>query len=76
MELLFGLKAQGQIEKILEMMKAGKTWNEIAKAIGWQKQTLKLHWYRYVEDVDEAERKRMHYFVFGTDMPAPPQACT
>ncbi len=82
MRLLFGLEAQGHIPTILDLMKRGKTWPEIAKHIGWSTIELKKHWRTYMQKIDEEERKRIHHFVFGdsveyvADIPAPPQAST
>lgn len=45
----FGLVAQGHIPTIEEALKAGESWNEIGRRIGWCPKTAKEHYERYLE---------------------------
>lgn len=40
----FGLESQGHIPTILRMLQEGCTWDEIAKSVNWDRETLEL-WY-------------------------------
>ena len=51
----FGLRAQGHLPKIEQMLKEGKSWEEIGAAILWDPATAERHYRRYQEG--EAQRK-------------------
>lgn len=51
----FGLRAQGHISTIEEMLKADATWGEIGKAIGWNPDTAERHWGLHLEDTNPVE---------------------
>jgi hypothetical protein len=62
--ILFGLEAQGLIPEILQMMKDGMNWQQIADAISWDRKTLRVHWRRFVEKIDDLKLGEMEDFVF------------
>lgn len=41
MPVLFGLRAQGHLPTVAAMLRAGCTWTEIGRAIGWDDATAK-----------------------------------
>ena len=45
--VVFGLKNQGHIKTIENMLAEGKTWLEIGKAIGWCPATAREHYERH-----------------------------
>jgi hypothetical protein len=45
--VVFGLRAQGHIPTIEQMLAEGASWNEIGKAIGWHGPTAKEYYERY-----------------------------
>ncbi len=47
LKLTFGLKAQGHVPTIREMLANGDDWNAIGKAIGWCPKTAREYWDRY-----------------------------
>lgn len=44
MRFAFGLKAQGHVPTIEARLLEGRSWEEIAKEIGWEPKTLEDHW--------------------------------
>lgn len=46
---VFGLKAQGHIPTIENMLAENKSWEEIGKKIGWCHKTAKEHYERYLK---------------------------
>lgn len=51
----FSLKAQGHLPKIELMLAAGANWDEIASAIGWDRQTARLHYEAAIGDSSTRE---------------------
>lgn len=40
----FGLRAQGHIETVRAMLRAGRSWDEIGREIGWDGDTARRYW--------------------------------
>lgn len=40
-EVRFGLRAQGKLETVGEMLAEGRSWEDIGRAIGWDGETAK-----------------------------------
>jgi hypothetical protein len=40
----FGLRAQGHIETVRAMLRAGRSWDEIGREIGWDGNTAREYW--------------------------------
>lgn len=45
--VVFGLQAQGHIATIENMLKEGKSWEEIGSAIGWCYETAEKHYFKF-----------------------------
>ncbi len=54
--MLFGLEAQGHIPTINRMLKAGASWEEIGRAIGWCPKTTEEHYGWYLEKKEEVTK--------------------
>jgi hypothetical protein len=48
--VLFGLEAQGHMPTIATMLSNGHTWDQIAKEIGWERCTARLHYEARIGD--------------------------
>lgn len=60
-KVAFGLYQQGRLPRVFEMMVAGKSWEEIGKAIGWDPDAARRHFYAESKAgamLIEAERER------------------
>ena len=44
MPVVFGLKNQGHIPTVEKMLKEGKSWGEIGKALNWDGETARQHY--------------------------------
>lgn len=42
--VVFGLRAQGHIPTVRAMLRAGRSWDEIGREIGWDGDTARRYW--------------------------------
>ena len=42
--VLFGLRAQGKFDLVDRMVKEGKSWEDIGRAIGWMPDAVRKHY--------------------------------
>ena len=57
-QFVFGLEAQGHIQKIQAMLESGQDWQEIGRCILWDGETAKSYYERFISRKEIAQEYR------------------
>lgn len=62
-KFLFGLRNQGHIPTIMNMLRLGDSWNDIGKEIGWMWDAAKESYENYISNIDFDDPESCRQFL-------------